>query len=204
MEPASRPDLFDIKFLRDELLYYSRDENQFRRQRRTFVFALFPDLERARFKDSELPWQRIILALGLAVTAVRRLVEWLSTDALLFEVLFLDEAVGPQFLVAEQAIMEMVFREQVANGTVVIHRLPRGRLSRHCVQRARRSRCDCMAVATTDQRLEIEGVRFARLVLAGPCPALAPESDAEARVLGEEHALDCWSMALESWLRACS
>src|SRR5262249_51304153 len=206
MEPASRPDLFDIKFLRDELLYYSRDENQFRRQRRTFVFALFPDLERARFKDSELPWQRIILALGLAVTAVRRLVEWLSTDALLFEVLFLDEGVGPQplDLVAEQAILGMVFREQVANGTVVINRLPRERLSHHCVQHARRSRCDCLAVATTDQRLEIEGVRFARLVLAGPCPALAPESDAEARVFGDEHALACWSMALESWLRACS
>src|SRR5262249_8635385 len=37
MEKEERPDLFDIKFLRDELLYYSRDENQFLRRRRTFV-----------------------------------------------------------------------------------------------------------------------------------------------------------------------
>jgi hypothetical protein len=203
MEPASRPDLFDIKFLRDELLYYSRDENQFRRQRRTFVFALFPDLERARFKDSELPWQRIILALGLAVTAVRRLVEWLSTDALLFEVLFLDEGVGPQALVAEQAIMEMVFREQVANGTVVIHRLPRGRLSDHGTRHARRSRCHCLAVATTDQHLDIEGVRLGRLVIAGPCPALGLEDDADAQVPQGEHALACWTTPLECWLRTC-
>ena len=30
---AERPDLFDIKFLRDELLYYARDENRFLRRR---------------------------------------------------------------------------------------------------------------------------------------------------------------------------
>src|SRR5262249_31434448 len=41
MEPE-RPDLFDIKYLRDELYYYSRDENQFLRRRRTFVFVFFP------------------------------------------------------------------------------------------------------------------------------------------------------------------
>src|SRR5262249_20230502 len=40
MESGERPDLFDIKFVRDELLYYARDENQFFRRRRTFVFAL--------------------------------------------------------------------------------------------------------------------------------------------------------------------
>jgi hypothetical protein len=203
MEPAGRPDLFDIKFLRDELLYYSRDENQFRRQRRSFVFALFPDLEQARFKDSELPWQRIVLALGLALTAVRKLLEWLSTDALLFEVLFLDESIGPKVLAAEQALVETVFREQVANGTVVINRLPRQRLSYHCAQYARRSRCHCLAVATTDQRLEIEGVHLGRLVLAGPCPGLALENDADAQVPQGEHALTCWTMALESWLQTC-
>src|SRR5205823_679693 len=36
------PDLFDAKYLRDELLYYSRDENEFLRRRRTFAFMLYP------------------------------------------------------------------------------------------------------------------------------------------------------------------
>src|SRR5262249_28731274 len=49
MEPDDRPDLFDIKYVRDELLYYARDENQFLRRRRTFIFALYPDLVQARF-----------------------------------------------------------------------------------------------------------------------------------------------------------
>src|SRR5262249_10106659 len=74
MDPATapRPDLFDIKFVRDELLYYSRDENQFRRRRRSFVVVLDPDLARARFKDAELPAQRIVMVLALLVIAVRR------------------------------------------------------------------------------------------------------------------------------------
>ncbi len=203
MEPSGRPDLFDIKFLRDELLYYSRDENEFRRQRRSFVFALFPDLDQARFKDSELPWQRIVLALGLALTAVRKLLEWLSAEALLFEVLFLDQGIGPNVLVAEQALLETVLREQVANGTVVIDRLPRQRLSAHCAQHARRSRCHCLAVATTDQRLEMEDVHLGRLVLAGARPGLALGDDAEPQAPPGEDALNCWTMALEGWLQTC-
>jgi hypothetical protein len=203
MEPVGRPDLFDIKFLRDELLYYSRDENQFRRQRRSFVFALHADLEHARFKDGDLPWQRIVLALGLALAGVRKLLEWLTADALLFEILFLDESAGPPALVAEQALMETVLREQVANGSVVINRLPRGRLSGHCAQHARRSRCHCLAVATKDRRLEIEGVQLGRLVVAGPCPALAPENEEDPQVSRGEHALASWTIPLENWLRTC-
>ena len=38
----NRPDLFDIKYVRDELLYYSRDENQFLRQRRTYLLSSTP------------------------------------------------------------------------------------------------------------------------------------------------------------------
>ena len=84
-DPESRPDLFDVKFLRDELYYYSRDENQFLRRRRAFLFCLYPDLVKARFKDPDLPAQRIVLILGLLLTAVKKLSEWLSTDALKFE-----------------------------------------------------------------------------------------------------------------------
>jgi hypothetical protein len=92
MEPDDRPDLFDIKFLRDELLYYSRDENQFLRRRRTFVFALYPDLVSTRFKDRELPYQRGVLLLALILVAIRKLAEWLTTDALIFEIVFVRES----------------------------------------------------------------------------------------------------------------
>src|SRR5205823_4133817 len=115
-----RPDLFDVKYLRDELLYYSRDENQFLRRRQTFVVALWPELVAARLKDAELPYQRIILVMGWAVALVRRLIDWLSTDALTFRIAFLGEADG---LAAERELLEMILREQIVNGTVAVQRL---------------------------------------------------------------------------------
>ena len=122
MEKAERPDMFDTKFLRDELLYYSRDENQFLRRRRSFVFALFPDLSAARLKDSDLPWQRIVLLLGLFVVAVRRLTEWLSEEALLFDFVFLKpggkKSAGSPALADERELLELLFREQIANNSV--------------------------------------------------------------------------------------
>ena len=125
MEPAgaSRPDLFDIKFVRDELLYYSRDENQFLRRRRSFVVALLPDLVRARFKDVELPTQRIVMVLALLVSLVRRLTEWLTADALAFEFLFVADG-DAQPLAKEEALLAMLFREPIANGTVRLTRVP--------------------------------------------------------------------------------
>ena len=102
MEDES-PDLFDMKFVRDELFYYSRDENQFLRRRRAFVFVLFPDLLAARFKDPELPHQRIVMLQSAILALVRRLTEWLSTDAIRFEVLFVQD--GEKKPLAEEATL---------------------------------------------------------------------------------------------------
>jgi hypothetical protein len=118
MEPDSveRPDLFDVKFLRDELLYYARDENQFLRRRRTYVFVFEPDLVTARFKDAALPYQRSVLVLALVVVLVRKLSEWLSTDALTFQLVFVTE--GEESPVAgECELLRKLLREQVANHT---------------------------------------------------------------------------------------
>ncbi len=125
MEPKTRPDLFDIKYLRDELYYYSRDENQFLRRRRSFVFICYPDLSQARFQDPdiadrELRYQRVILLTGLIHAAVQRLVQWLSQDALQFEFVFPHEE-GAFPLRLEYELLEMLFREQIENKTVALH-----------------------------------------------------------------------------------
>jgi hypothetical protein len=121
MEPGERPDLFDIKFVRDELLYYSRDENQFFRRHETFLFLLSPNLATARLKDAELPYQRIVMALALLVTAVRTLIQWLSGVGLRFEFLVLD---APQpALDPEIQLLEMLLGDQIANGTAAVERI---------------------------------------------------------------------------------
>src|SRR5262249_53144305 len=132
MEPGERPDLFDIKFLRDELLYYSRDENNFFRRRRTYIFALFPDLTGARFKDAALPWQRIILLLAGIAALVGKLSEWLTTDALQFDLVLVESGKAPD-LAPERELLEMLFREQITAGTVTVSRVPGPEaLAAHC------------------------------------------------------------------------
>jgi vWA domain found in the FtsH ternary systems/N-terminal helical region fused to the FtsH ternary system vWA domain len=188
-----RPDLFDIKYLRDELFYYSRDENQFLRRRRTFVFALYPDLVEARFKDAELPWQRIVLVLGLMLAAVHKLIELLSEDALVFEFIFIhNDDTRP--LAAEQALVEMILREQIANGTALIANLPAGQLVTHSGRHARRSLCHLLNVATTPQPLQIDSVRCATLTVADARPVLVCDDDSTSDPDG---ILDAWTAALE-------
>jgi hypothetical protein len=121
---AKQPDLFDIKYLRDELLFYSRDENQFLRRRRTFVIAFYPDLlETIRYKDAELPYQRGILLLALLYLVVRKLSEWLSTDALVFDLVFIVPEADPLVfpLDTEFELLTRLFREQETNGSVVFN-----------------------------------------------------------------------------------
>ena len=196
MEKQDRPDLFDVKFLRDELLYYARDENQFLRRRRSFVFALFPDLLSTRVKDRALPYQRGILLLALVFVVVRRLSDWLSTDALVFELMFLREADEDDPLARERELLKMLFREQIETGTVVWRReVPVGALAAQCAARARRSLCHCLTLSTRDRPFEARDTVVTRLALDGPCPALGAGDEEPVYAEGEEP-FDVWAGAL--------
>ena len=77
----------------------------------------------ARFKDPDLSYQRIILLLGLVRTGMQKLIDWLSTDALKFELVFLGEE-GKLALTHEYQLLELMFREQIQNGTIDLLTLP--------------------------------------------------------------------------------
>jgi hypothetical protein len=175
MEDNDRPDLFDIKYLRDELLYYARDENQFLRRRRTLVFALFPDLVRT---------------------------EWLTDDALLFEFCIIDQD-RPETLAQEQELLEMVLREQVANGTVRLLRLPGpAALEELCRRRAQRSLCHCLVVTAEDgEPFRIQDTVVSRLRISGPRPVLEI-SDEPAPATAADEPMESWAAALERLLQA--
>jgi hypothetical protein len=196
METDERPDLFDVKFLRDELLYYARDENQFLRRRRSFVFALFPDLRHTRVKDPSLPYQRGVLLLALALVVVRRLSDWLSTDALRFDFLFLREDDEGEPLARERELLEMLFREPIETGTVVVSaEVPADSLGKECAGRARRSLCHCLTLSTQDRPFEAQDTVVTRLSLDGPCPALGAGDESPVYPEGEEP-FDVWAGVL--------
>jgi hypothetical protein len=200
MEKEGRPDLFDVKFVRDELLYYARDENRFLRRRRSYLFALFPDLRQTRTKDPALPYQRGVLLLALLLVAVRRLSEWLSTEALCFEFLFLRDQGQDEMLTRERELLQMLLREPIENGTAIIRPdVPPGTLAALCAERARRSLCHCVSLSVLDRPLVAPGSAVTRLRLDGSCPALAAGDEEPACPEGEVP-FDVWAAALRELL----
>jgi hypothetical protein len=203
MEPpgskAEGPDLFDCLFLMDELLYYSRDENQFLRRRRTFVFALGPDLVDARFKDAELPYQRIVLLLALVFVVFRKLTEWLSTDALVFRFLFLGEGeVEP--LADERKLLEVLLREPIALQTAVVDRVSAKKLAGLCEGWARKSMVHCLMLGAKPANLEAKETVVNRLAVRKARPALGDRGEAPEEVEGDD-AMESWAHALQQILQ---
>jgi hypothetical protein len=200
IEPAEeRPDLFDIKFLRDELLYYSRDENQFLRRRRTFVIVLSSDLVVTRFKDAELHYQRGILLLALIVVLIRKLAQWLTTDALQFHILFVA-ATGEGPLGNERGLLQTLLRDLIANQTVSLASVQPQRIADLCSEWARKSLCHCLNVAAKVAPLAARDVAVTHLQIAGPRPQLAaPEQ--ELATLEADDAGESWQQALQGILR---
>lgn len=191
------PDLFDVKFVRDELFYYSRDENQFLRRRRAFVFVLFPDLVSARFKDPELPHQRIVMLQSTILALVRRLADWLSTDAIRFEVLFVRDG-NKQPLAAEMTEMQLLLHEYIERGDGLVTTVPdRAGIVAHLNRLARVSQVHCLAAATEPFELDIENVVVTELVVSGARPEVGGGDGLVAQLEGED-AFDVW---LETVLR---
>lgn len=201
MEPrgaSAEPDLFDTLYLMDELLYYSRDENQFLRRRRTFVLALSADLVETRFKDFELPYQRGVMLLGLLYVLIKKLTEWLSTDALNFQVLFLGNK-ETLALANEKAILEKLFFEEIALDALHLESQAPGKLARRCEEWARESLVHCLMIGVHPPLLEAKETVVTRLAINTPRPALG-DGTAELNPVEGEDASDSWANALQQIL----
>jgi hypothetical protein len=188
---AESPDLFDMKFVRDELFYYSRDENQFLRRRRAFVFVLFPDLIASRFKDADLPYQRIVLVQSTVLALVRKLTDWLSTDAIRFEVLFVQDG-GKNPLTEEAALLKLLLREPIERGDGEVLEVPNpDAVVTHLNRLARTAQVHCLAAATEPFGLEMDNVVVTELVVAGSRPEIGGGDGVVAELEGED-AFEVW------------
>lgn len=202
MEDGQRPDLFDIKFLRDELLYYARDENQFLRRHRTFVFVLYPDLDQTRFKDRGLSYQRGVLLLALLFVIVRKLGEWLSADALSFRFLFVVEG-GKEPLQAERNLLASLLMEEIANGSVQLKTVPEKKIAEVCADEARRSLCHALLIDVGSRQLNASDTAIHRLRIAGPRPAFG-DGDTEPMVPESEEPMESWCSIVQEILQCWS
>jgi hypothetical protein len=119
MEDGDGPDVFTLRYVEGELLYYQRDDSVFRRRRHVVAIALAGDLDDARVKDRGLPWQRVVLVLGLVVAAIRWLADQLGDRAL-------DVRLGfpPGVLVDERKVIELLLEGEIARGQVTVAEQP--------------------------------------------------------------------------------
>jgi hypothetical protein len=155
------------------------------------VFVLFPDLLAARFKDPELPYQRIVMIQSAILALVRRLAEWLSTDAIRFELQFVQD--GDRKPLAEEAsLMELLLREPIERGDGLVTHLPdRAALVKRLNELARTSQVQCLTAATEPFEMELENVVVTELVVNGPRPEIG-DGDGVVTALEGEEAFDTW------------
>jgi hypothetical protein len=201
MEPAGseRPDLFDTLFLMDELLYYARDENQFLRRRRNFVFVLSPDLVETRFKDFELPYQRGVMLMGLLFVLVRKLTEWLSTDALNFRFIFLGDErkdSDKEVLGTEWSLLETLLSEPIKLQTVFLERMTPKKLPLYCESLARRSMVHALVCGVEPPELDANETVVTRLAITSARPAIGDGSD-EPGIVEGDNAQESWANTLQ-------
>lgn len=147
MDDAESPDLFDLKLVRDELLYFARDENTFYRRRKLIVVSLDDSLDNERVKDPQLTWQRLSMLNGILLAGVKTLQNWLSDHALQW-IIALPE--NPSSLSEEQELFRTVFTDEIEHQTVQIIREPQALLSRRIQQAHRSSEVHLLFVGSGD------------------------------------------------------
>ena len=208
-----RPDLFDIKYVRDELLYYSRDENNFIISRRDYIFIINYNIIDLRFKDLELPYEKIVLLLSWIIVIIRQLIHHLTHEAIRFEIRLIEESPSRSDVHKirrwnepweEQRWLELLLKDWISRGTAAVGTWKNCAVACEVMHnRCNHSDVHCLYIAPKDSSLDLpDGIFSTHLVLDGPRPCIVTEqgvinySDIEP--------LKAWSSAmyhiLEKWL----
>ena len=182
MEDGAEPDVFTLRYVEGELLYYTRDDSVFRRHRHVIGISLGADLDDARVKDRELPWQRLILALGLVVAATRWLAEQLGDHALTIRLAF-----PPNLLSEERDIVALLLGGEVQRGTVVIEHVPWQELVDQTAAAGATAISDVIVLSLGPVPIVPKGLRALHVNLAGVAPTAAPVGSTPA-----EPSADAW------------
>jgi hypothetical protein len=206
-EDGPQPDLFSMKYVRDELFYYTRDENQFLRPRKTLAIRFDASLVESRVKDTQSPVQRIVLSLSSVVVLVRKLIEWLTDDALRIELHF-PLVNGKNPLADERELLEILFRDDRDRGIVHIEAENADAEKAHLDAMSRISQLHVLTVTAKPDALtlDLDDVSLLQLSVLGPVPEWI-DSTGDRHVGHDsdgDDVLDAWAAAtvaiLQEWV----
>lgn len=120
MESKEEIDLFDLRFVEGELLFYTRDAGQLRRKRRTVHLIL--DLgEIFSLKSSGYDYQFSILLLGLCLRLIRDLTRYFEHDALQFHIHCLHGRLDPAAFQQDLDLLKLRLYDEIQHGSVHLH-----------------------------------------------------------------------------------
>src|SRR6185436_4211102 len=189
-------DVFALRYIEGELLHYTRDDSVLRRHRHLIGIALGADLDDARVKDRDLPWQRLILALGLVVAAIRWLVEQLGDQALAVHLAF-----PPGALAEERQIVSLLLEGEIARGTVEIVEQPWRDTLELAARAARTAVADVVMVSTGDLPEIPAGLRVLHVGLADAAPIVRELAPRRGESQGNGEPWLAWCDGAEDLLR---
>jgi hypothetical protein len=208
-------DLFDVRYAEGELLYYTRDDNVFVRRRRAFSVILASDLPAARFSDAGLPWQRLVLTFGLIYSLIQRFSEWLSDEALEFEICFVVDDAGRNPLSEELELCRLLLNEWIEKGVVSIEQSNFDAAKERALVRSKRAVVDMMLITTDGSQLPqvfsdrtfLQKVRSSLLDISAATPRLVKLTGAKGALSdeplsGERDAWPAWLAATSSVAKA--
>ncbi len=120
----AQPDLFEVRFVEGELLYYSRDEAVAVRRKRRMVFVFNQSTVNMRTLDGGESYQRSVWMVAAVVAFIRKMASWLSHETLQFDLLF--TRLGAEVdLADEAAAAELLLASFVSKGQVQVHHVNR-------------------------------------------------------------------------------
>jgi len=178
MEDGNETDVFTVRYVEGELLYYTRDDSVFRRHRRVIGVALGADLDDARVKDRDMPWQRLIAALGMLVAAIRWLTEQLGDHALAIRVGF-----PPGQLAEERDIFALLLSGEIQRGLVTVEEATAEAIVATVASQNTTAVADVVSMALGAGPALPKGLRAIHIGLAGRAPSVGsgePDTGSDA------------------------
>ncbi len=189
---APRPDLFDVRFVEGELLYFDRDEAVAVRRRRRVLVVLDTSLRQARLVDPGESVQRLVWAFGAVAALLRALARWYDSHALTFELVL---AGADDALDDELQVTSLVLREFVASGQLVVSRTSAAAQAIATFEAEWATRGRVLLVTAT---VGAEGAGAVVVDVSGPTPVFDGGRGPTAARGGT--AFERWSWVAEQWV----
>lgn len=122
IEPGPEINVFDVRYLEGELLYYMRDEGSLRRKRRTIHFIL--DLgSMFEWKSRSWDYQFAVLTQGLCLRLLLDLFALFEHDSVHATFSYISRDVDPEWLDGEIQLLRLLLDDSVRHGWVTLQRI---------------------------------------------------------------------------------